>query len=124
AALSTLTTPALARIASPVTAIGGPAFGTRWRATLRTSANSEALRSALDGTLRNIDLLMSPWRRDSVITAFNASSSQEWQPVDGEIATVVRAARAVRDASDGAFDPCVGPLVGRWGFGPIAAGPV
>ena len=120
-ALSGLAAPALARNAPPVTTIGGFAFGTQWRATLRPLAKSEALQSHLEMTLRRIDILMSPWRRDSAITTFNASSSQDWQPIDGEIAAVVRAALAVHDASDGAFDPCVGPLVGRWGFGPIAA---
>ncbi len=125
AAASALACPALARSAPPTLAIGGPAFGTSWNATLSSAtANAESLQSALLGTLTRIDRLMSPWRRDSAITAFNERRSQEWQPIDREIAAVVRGALSVRRASEKAFDIAVGPQVGRWGFGPMAAAEV
>ena len=124
AAASALACPALARSASPALAIGGPAFGTSWKAVLSAAANAGVLQTALQETLARIDRLMSPWRRDSAITAFNERRSRDWQPIDSEIATVVRAALSVRGASERAFDIAVGPHVGRWGFGPIAAAAV
>ena len=124
AAASALACPALARSAPPTLAIGGPAFGTSWQATLSGTANAEALQTALLETLARIDRLMSPWRRDSAITAFNARQSQDWQPIDSEVTAVVSAALAVRGASEQTFDLAVGPQVGRWGFGPMPAAPV
>src|SRR5690606_12810135 len=124
AAATALACPALARSASPTLAIGGPAFGTSWKATLSAAANAGVLQTALQETLARIDRLMSPWRRDSAITAFNEKQSRDWQPIDSEIATVVQAASSVRGASERAFDIAVGPHVGRWGFGPMAAAEV
>lgn len=117
----TLASPALARSGSPTVGIGGPAFGTVWKATLSASADPDVLHPLLQETIDRIDGLMSPWRHDSAITAFNEKHSQDWQPIDREIATVVAAALAIRGASEGSFDPSVGPHVGRWGFGPMAA---
>lgn len=124
ATASALACPALARSAPSTLAITGPAFGTSWKATLSASANAGVLQTALQETLARIDRLMSPWRRESVITAFNEMQSRDWQPIDSEIATVVRAALSVRAASEKAFDIAVGPHVGRWGFGPMAAAEV
>src|SRR5690606_33567110 len=84
-------------------------------------ANVDALRPVLEQTLAPIDRLMSPWRPDSTLSRFNARESTEWQRVDAETLAVARAALALRRISEGAFDPSVGPLVARWGFGPIAA---
>jgi FAD:protein FMN transferase len=121
AAAASLAAPALARASAPTVGIGGPAYGTWWNATLRAGADAEALRVMVEETLGRIDRLMSPWRPDSAITGFNDRPSVNWQPVDAEVSTVVRAALAARQASARAFDASVGPLVGRWGFGPIAS---
>jgi len=43
-------------------------------------------------------------------------------PVSAEMTGVAQAAQALARDSDGAFDPTVGPLVARWGFGPIERG--
>lgn len=119
AAAAALAVPGLARSTAPTRGIGGPAFGTWWSLTLPAEADAEALGAALEASLDRIDRLMSPWRPDSAITGFNMRRSVEWQPADSETVSVVRAATALRRASGGTFDPAVGPLVGRWGFGPI-----
>ena len=108
--------PALLRRPAPVQVIEGRAFGSTWRITLPDQAPA-APRRAVAGLLDGIDRQMSPWRDDSEITAFNRSAREV--RVSPETALVAQVALDVAAASDGWFDPSVGPLVARWGFGPI-----
>lgn len=120
AAVGALAAPAVLRAAAPITSIGGPAYGTWWSLTIPSGTDAETLRPGLSQTLMRIDRSMSPWRADSAIGRFNRHRGTDWQPVDRETAVVAEAALALREASAGAFDPTVGPLVAQWGFGPIA----
>lgn len=122
AAMAFTAAPAVLRAAAPTTTIGGPAYGTWWSLTMPSGTDIEALRPRLEGTLSRIDRSMSPWRPDSVISRFNMYKGTDWQPLDRETAAVAGAAIALSEGSGGAFDPSVGPLVARWGFGPIAGG--
>lgn len=119
AGLAALAAPALARAAPATRTIGGPAFGTEWRVTLRADDDDGRLRPGIEEVLARIDRLMSPRRPDSTIPRFNRDRSTGWQPADAGVVAVTHAALSVRAASGGAFDPAVRPLVGRWGFGPI-----
>jgi thiamine biosynthesis lipoprotein len=101
--------------------LSGRAFGAGWSLLLPAGIEAEALRGPVEAELEAIDREMSPWRADSAVTAFNRRPMGEW-PLPGRTLKVVRAALAVQRASDGAFDPTVGPLVARWGFGPIREG--
>lgn len=101
--------------------IKGRAFGTAWRVTAHAGRGLEALRSEIERVLDEVDRQMSPWRADSEIAGYNAAgTSAIW--VSDDTVTVVQAALDLARASGGAFDPTVGPLVGRWGFGPITDG--
>lgn len=111
-----LSMPALARAAAPET-LSGLAFGTTWRIVGPQGSDLERLRPALEGLFRGIDAEMSPWRPDSTASRFNASATG--QAASAEMIHVTQAALRLAEASDGAFDPTVGPLVARWGFGPI-----
>jgi len=113
--------PAIARGAPALTTIDGSAFGTSWRISLPAGTAAGPLRAALDELLAGLDLDFSPWRADSVISRFNSANARD-MAVSSEIAEVTRAALAVAEASEGRFDPTVGPLVARWGFGPIHDG--
>lgn len=119
AVAATLPLPALARSPSPVERIGGVAFGAGWTVALPQEPGAQGLSEEIGALLGRIDALMSPWRGDTAIGAFNARATTEWVPADREFVEVVRVALQVSEASAGAFDPSVGPLVGRWGFGPI-----
>jgi len=116
-----LAAPAFARAAPALTTIDGHAFGTSWRASLPAGAATGPLRPALEELLAGLDLAFSPWRADSVISRFNSGTARD-MAVSSEIADVARSALAVAQASEGRFDPTVGPLVARWGFGPIHEG--
>ncbi len=100
-------------------AIEGRAFGTGWRVDGPAGAGLDRLRPGLDALFAGIDREMSPWRPDSALSRFNAAPAGD-HPAGDEMLAVTAAALALARDSGGAFDPTVGPLVARWGFGPIA----
>lgn len=119
---------ALPAAALPLPALGsglaeaaGTAFGTYWRALVpgrRAAREAEALAADL---LQALDAVFSPWRADAELARFNSSVDPviELSPELGALA--VRALEIARQTR-GAFDPTVGPEVGRRGFGPIRDG--
>ncbi|MDO5704453.1 MAG: FAD:protein FMN transferase, partial [Paracoccus sp. (in: a-proteobacteria)] len=116
-----LSAPALLAGAPATQRIGGRAFGAQWAITLPDAAPLAGLRAAVDDLLAGIDRQMSPWRGDSTISALNLAGAGP-RDLPEETAQVLKAALILARDSEGAFDPTVGPLVARWGFGPIHAG--
>lgn len=116
-----LAAPSIARGAAALTDIEGGAFGTGWRISLPAGTASGRLRVETENLLADLDLAFSPWRADSAISRFNTGTARD-MAVSSEIGEVAREALAIADASEGRFDPTVGPLVARWGFGPIHQG--
>lgn len=98
--------------------MSGRAFGTSWQVRLRGDGDLEALGRELVAALERVDRSMSPFRADSAITRFNAAPAG-WHTVDPDFFTVTAEALRIATTSSGAFDPSVGPDVGRFGFGPI-----
>ena len=72
----------------------------------------EAAYAAFDRT----DSLMSTWRDDSVLGRLNRAEAGIWVEVGPEVCQVLDEAKRVAEASGGAFDPTVLPLVRLWGF--------
>ena len=64
---------------------------------------------------------MSTWEPDSSLSRFNRAPPGEWFAVSADMVRVVAAAARVSDATEGAFDVTVLPLVDEYGFGPGAA---
>lgn len=101
--------------------ISGSTMGTYFRVTLSEFPNGipeDTLQATLQARLDRIDARMSTYKPDSEVSRFNRSDSTDWFPVSTETATVVIAALEVFEASNGAFDITVSPLVELWGFGP------
>jgi thiamine biosynthesis lipoprotein len=117
--LATAGAPARIGSAPAVRAMTGGAFATAWRIVVPAGATPERLSAAIDKLLGGIDLQMSPWRTDSTVTAFNRGKAGS-RTVPRELVRVTAAALAIAEASGGVFDPSVGPLVARWGFGVIS----
>lgn len=118
-AAAALAAPRLSLAAGPAVAVlEGAAFGTGWQVVLPPDAGTQGLRAPVEALLAGIDRQMSPWRADSDITRFNRAGAGGC-PVPQETADVAAAALAIAAESGGRFDPSVGPLVARWGFGPI-----
>ncbi len=99
--------------------LSGAAFGGRWHAILPPGTPVAPVRAAIDGVAEHANALFSPYRSGSVLTRLNTHGGTDWQPVPPEVATLARAARALHHDSGGAFDPTVGPIVHRYGYGPI-----
>lgn len=103
--------------AAGIEELSGMAFGTHWRAVGAADAMLFQMRRELEALFASIDHEMSPWRRDSAITSFNDSATGTL--ASAEMIRVARMAIDLAERTEGAFDPTVGPLVARWGFGPI-----
>ncbi len=99
----------------------GQTMGTTYTIRYRTKSGGRTkleLHRLLDDELIRVNQQMSTYIKDSEITRFNDSSSSDWFSVSKETAEVVELSLQLSEASDGAFDVTVGPLVNLWGFGP------
>ncbi len=77
----------------------------------------DELKAAIDSELLQINSDMSTYQDDSAISRFNLSTSTDWFEVSTGFTKVVDASLKIAVASEGAFDPTIGPLVRLWGFG-------
>ncbi|KUF11131.1 FAD:protein FMN transferase [Pseudoponticoccus marisrubri] len=107
-----------AALAEGLEHLSGRAFGTSWQIVAPRGAGLARLRPGITALFDAIDAEMSPWRADSTLSRFNAAPVGTHATGPG-LRAVTEAALQIARASDGAFDPTVGPLVARWGFGPI-----
>lgn len=105
--------------ADKTSTFGGRAFGSYWRLSMPAGDPGERLRAAVERVIESVDCTMSPYRADSEISRFNAARSTGWVAVTPATHGVVAAALSMAQRCGGAFDPTVGPLVARLGFGPI-----
>ena len=99
----------------------GATMGTRYNITWLDAEGQpapEAIHSGVEEVLKRINGSMSTWREDALITRLNSAPAGEWMTVDEEFAAVFAMAREVSEATGGAYDVTVGPLVDLWGFGP------
>jgi thiamine biosynthesis lipoprotein len=76
------------------------------------------LTSRIEAELDRINDRMSTYRRDSDVSRFNRHEEASWFEVSPETAQVVHQALLMSEASGGAFDITVAPLVNLWSFGP------
>ncbi len=99
----------------------GASMGSSWSAAVVVPPGSVAPPpETLQGLLDEVDRLMSTWKPESELSRFNAwrpATAEESFLVSEKTATVIRAALIVAEATDGAFDPTILPLVEAWGFG-------
>ncbi len=104
-----------------MTRLSGPTMGTGYRISLPqrlTADETETVRASVEAALGRVDALMSTYRSDSELSAFNAAGAKEWLDVAPDTAAVMAEALGTGSLSGGAFDVTVGPLVDLWGFGP------
>ena len=101
--------------------LSGTAFGTNWSLQLRAPV-PDGLRNQLEAELERVDRGISAWRSDSVLAAFHGSEAGRDFPVPAWIAGLTEEARHLSEATSGAFDATIGPIVAAWGFGAGARG--
>lgn len=106
-----------------VATLGGETMGTTWSVRLNAarSADLHALHVGIQARLDCVVAQMSTWEPGSDISAFNRAAAGTWQTMPPEFSAVLACALRIAEASDGAFDPTIGSLVGLWGFGAEAA---
>lgn len=97
----------------------GRAFAGWWRAVAGTGAPPDRVAAIIQAVTAEVDAAMSPYRTDAALARFNRSRTLDWQPVPPDLARLAAEALALTDETGGAFDPTIGPLVRRYGFGPI-----
>ncbi len=118
-AAGALAASAVPSFATGVRTIAGDAFGSWWRAVLPVSANADEARLAIEAVIRSVDASMSPYKPASEVGRLNAEAGKSWRPVSAGTAEVIAESLRIAALTNGAFDPTVGPLVHRFGFGPI-----
>jgi len=93
-------------------------MGARAAITLVTadSTASDSLARAAQRSFFHVDSLMSNWTETSEVARINRELSETPLHIDPEVASVVRLALVVGEATDGAYDITVEPLVRLWGF--------
>lgn len=103
--------------------LSGPTMGVSWslKALAPSDLHDEAMRAAVQAACDLVVAQMSTWELDSLISRFNRAEPGAAFPLPPEMAQVLEAALQVARLSDGAFNPSVGALVDRWGFGPPGA---
>jgi thiamine biosynthesis lipoprotein len=101
----------------------GETQGTTYAIKIASPPLDDARKRLIDETihqrLESIDRVLSNYRPDSELEAFNRQQTTDPIPASPEFVEVVQLARTVSDASNGAFDVTVVPLVAVWGFGPV-----
>lgn len=111
---------ACSRAPEPIV-LGGPTMGTSWSVRLAApppDISVTELRAGIEAILETINAEMSTFREDADITRFNRAPAGTRMQIPEDFAFVLGEALALAEATGGAFDPTVGPLVNLWGFGP------
>ncbi|NND38765.1 MAG: FAD:protein FMN transferase [Pseudomonadales bacterium] len=100
----------------------GATMGTHFRVLLTqlSGADIESLpgiEQAVQDELASVSQQMSTYIESSEISRFNKLPAAECLPVSEQLLHVTRTAMEIAAASGGAFNPLLGPLIERWGFG-------
>ena len=96
-----------------------PVMGTLFRAVARAPDSTTAVSALLAARdeVRRLDSLLSDYRDDSEVSRLaRRAGTGRWTTLSRETATLLRASLRWAEATGGAFDPTVGPMVRAWGF--------
>jgi thiamine biosynthesis lipoprotein len=98
----------------------GLTMGTSWSVRLVGPAMLQlpGLQAAVQRVCDRVVAQMSHWEAGSTLSRFNRLAPGQSLQLPQEFARVLDAALHIARASDGAYDPAAGELVGLWGFGP------
>lgn len=94
-------------------------MGTLWSLRLDnpTFAPLEQVRARIEAAFEQVIAQMSTWESDSDICHYNNAPAGSVHALAPEFLRVLECSLEWAEASQGAVDPTVGPLVGLWGFG-------
>ncbi|MEZ5976796.1 MAG: FAD:protein FMN transferase [Planctomycetota bacterium] len=105
----------------------GTSMGTTWSVVVAgdgpfSGDEARELRRVVEEELARVDDAMSTWRPETAVSRFNAAEPGVGVELGEATWEVLDVSRRAHDATGGAFDPTVGPLVKAWGFGGGAKG--
>jgi thiamine biosynthesis lipoprotein len=109
--------PVLAAAAEKPETLRGTCMGTIYAVTVvdrPTSLPLETLSEQISNELERIEQIFSLYRPTSELSRLNGAASGEWIGVSRDLLAVASRARELAEATEGAFDPTVGPLVKLW----------
>lgn len=104
--------------------LSGRTMGTSYHITIVAAAGQPlpvepaALQEKVDQELVKINQWMSTYIPDSELMEFNHAELNTWYTLPEPLMEVLGLSQQISEASGGAFDITVGPLVNLWGFGP------
>jgi FAD:protein FMN transferase len=98
----------------PITKISGPTQGTTYTIKYLDTLNRN-IQPQVDSILNAIDLAVSTYVSNSVLSRFNAADS--CMLINNHVLDLFLMSDEIYQTTDGAFDPSVKPLVNLWGFG-------
>lgn len=98
-------------------------MGTQWSVQLADDGRRDlhALHACVTARLDRVVAQMSTWLPTSDLCRFNRAAAGDVVTLPEEFSEVLACGLEIAAASDGAFDPGIGALVGLWGFGAEAA---
>lgn len=76
--------------------------------------HTDDLSDSIMSVFKIVDLSVSPFNKNSVVTAVNDNRSDS---IDEIFSTIFAKSLVVYKETDGAFDPTLSPLINAWGFG-------
>ncbi|UTW46603.1 FAD:protein FMN transferase [bacterium SCSIO 12696] len=95
----------------------GATMGTTYHVTVVAAQVPGDLPQQIQAVLDKVNGLMSTYIPDSQLNQFNGLSAGEKMTLAPELIEVLTISQQIYRATDGAFEPTVGPLVELWGFG-------
>lgn len=120
---ATLSTTSLWARSGDVLQVEGPAFGATWRIRVYVGADAGRISATVTHIIAEVDNAMSPFKPESEISRFNRMETLNRVPLCAATIATLKEAKRVAGMTHGAFDPTLGGIVGRFGFGPITQKP-
>ncbi|MDP0491437.1 MAG: FAD:protein FMN transferase [Verrucomicrobiota bacterium JB023] len=98
----------------------GETMGTTWKLHFRCPPqfSREKVRGIVEEELALVIRQMSHYAEDSELTRFNQAPAGRWQKLSPEFFTVLHRALAIARITGGRYDPTLGQISRRNGFGP------
>ena len=108
----------------PATRLQWPVMGTIAAVQCVDAAAAPHARDLAQDIFSALDAELSTWRADSALSTINrAAGTGEHSPAPADLTQILHAALALCNASDGAFNPLIGPVMKVWGFNGAASRP-